>query len=329
MPSDESPYRLIPRLVKTLQALQRQPATARKLCEMIALDDQPPGESDQRRAIRDIQALRQLGFQIEESDKKPATFTLRSWPMPPLSDEEVRALALIRETFGGLVPHAGAMQQLLARLTASLPDQQRRVYLRPPALRVPLRTAIDYGPYEKLMLWLEERINHRHQIAFDYQSVASKSVVRHDPLDPYEIEYFHNHFYLIAYSYRWGHTQEFRIDRIVENENSPKQLPTLIPGPRQPRRITFTYRLPARFVEHGVSERFNILGCSIKDEPDGEWAYIKAQGRSDFWIIRTLLAYGENAVIVEPAQLKEKYVQTLKRMLAANEQTFSNQGESV
>ncbi|HEY7348052.1 MAG TPA: WYL domain-containing protein [Ktedonobacterales bacterium] len=318
MSLNESPYALIPRLVKTLHLLQRQPTTARKLCETISPETQPAGASGLMRTIRDVRALRQLGFLIQESGK-PITFTLIGWPIPPFSNEELNTLALIRETFGAPVPHSGRIQQLLERLTASLPETQRRVYLRRPALRVPLHTAIDYRPYEKLILWLEESISNRHQIAFDYQSVTSQSVVRHDPLDPYEIEYFHNHFYLIAYSYRWGYTQEFRIDRIIENENSPQRLHTLIPGIKSRRLITFTYRLPARFVEHGVSERFIILDHSTKEEPNGEWAYITAQGRSDFWIIRTLLAYAENAVIVEPAWLKEKYLATLRAMLAANE----------
>jgi predicted DNA-binding transcriptional regulator YafY len=319
MPPDDSPYRLIPRLEKTLQALQRQPATANELCELISPGSRLASEADQTRTKRAVRALRQLGFQIEESGSKPIIFTLRGWSMPPWSNEDLHTLALIREAFGTSVPHAGAVQQLLERLTASLSEPQRRVYLRRPALHVPLRTAIDYRPYEKLILWLEESISNRHQLAFDYQSITSKSVIRHDPLDPYEIEYFHNHFYLIAYSYRWGFTQEFRIDRIIENEDSPRRLPTLIPGPRQRRLVTFTYRLPARFVEHGVSERFDILDSYIKEESDGEWAYITAQGRSDFWIIRTLLAYAENAIIVEPNWLKEKYLKTLRTMLAANE----------
>ena len=323
MPVNESPYALIPRLVKTLQALQQHtPATARELCKAISPDTVPAGESDQRRITRDIRALRELGFLIEERGR-PITFTLRGWPVPPFSNEELHTLALIREAFGALFPHSSAVQHLLERLTTSLPEPQRRVYLRRSALRVPLHTAIDYRPYEKMILWLEESITNRHQIALDYHSVTSKSLVRHDPLDPYEIEYFRNHFYLVAYSYRWGYTQEFRIDRIVENERSPQRLPTLIPGTRERRLVTFTYRLPARFVEHGVSERFTILDCSIKEEPDGEWAYIKAQGRSDFWIIRTLLAYAENAVIVAPDWLKEKYRNTLRTMLAVNEPALS------
>lgn len=318
MPVNESPYALIPRLVKTLRALQQHsPATARALCEAISAGA-PAGESDQRRITRDIRALRELGFQIEERGR-PIMFTLRGWPGPSFSNEELHTLALIREAFGTQFPHSSAVHQLLDRLTTSLSQPQRRIYQRRSALRVPLHTAIDYQPYEKLILWLEESITNRHQIAFDYHSVTSKAVVRHDPLDPYEIEYFHNHFYLVAYSYRWGYTQEFRIDRIVENERSPQRLPTLIPGMRERRLVTFTYRLPARFVEHGISERFTILDCTIKEETDGEWAYIKAQGRSDFWIIRTLLAYAENAVIVEPPWLREKYLETVRKMLTTNE----------
>lgn len=319
MSQNAAPYALIYRLAKILQVLRHQPATARKLCEILSPQVHPASEADLTRTIRDVRALRQLGFQIEESSSKPITFTLRGWPMPPLSNEDLHTLALIREAFGTSVPHAGAVQQLLERLTASLPEQQRRLYLRRPALRAPLHTAIDYRPYEKLILWLEESIANRHQLAFDYQSTTSSSVIHHERLDPDEIEYFHNHFYLIAYSYRWGHMQEFRIDRIIENENSPRRLPTLAPAPRHRRLLTFTYRLPARFVEHGVSERFDILGSSIKAEADGEWAYIRAQGRSDFWIIRTLLAYAENVVVVEPPWLREKYLQTLRKMLAANE----------
>ena len=314
--SDES-YELINRLAALLNILQRGPATARRICEALGRNHSAATESDLRRTIRDIRALQHLGFQIEERGK-PITFTFRGYPQLAFNQEELQTLALIREAFANLSPHADDVQHLLERLTGTLSEHQRAIYQRPPALRLPLRTAIDYRPYARVIDQFERAIAQRQQIAFDYHPLAAPGVVRHERLDPYELEYLRNHFYLVAYSYRSNYVQEFRIDRIVESECSPEYLHTLAPPRRKRKSITFTYRLPARFVEHGVSERFEILDCQIKMDQDRDYAHIQARWWSDFWIIRTLLAYAENVVIIEPAWLKEKYVKTLREMLEAN-----------
>jgi predicted DNA-binding transcriptional regulator YafY len=311
--SDES-YGVIERLAATLALLQRGPATARKIVEEREHHRRLATEGDLRRTARDIAALQRLGFQIERHSK-PIVYTLRGYPPPPFSAEELQTLALIRDAFVNLSSHAEAVQHLLSRLTDSLSEQQRATYNKRPAFRLPLHTAIDYRPYDKVIRLLEHAIAQRQQIAFDYHPLAGPGIVHHERLDPYEIEYLRNHFYLIAYSYRSLYVQEFRIDRIVQNERSPENLHTQAPPKRKRKLIPFTYRLPARFIEHGVSERFEILGYEKKQEPDGEWAYIRAQWWSDFWIIRTLLAYAENVVIIEPTWLKEIYIQTVEDML--------------
>src|SRR5215467_5252468 len=99
MSQDAAPYAFIPRLAKILQVLRNQPATARQPCETLSPGVRPASEADVTRTIRDVRALRQLGFQIGESGK-PITFTLRDWPPPPFSNEELQTLALIREAFG-------------------------------------------------------------------------------------------------------------------------------------------------------------------------------------------------------------------------------------
>jgi predicted DNA-binding transcriptional regulator YafY len=193
-PTDTLSYDLVERLVQTLEILRQGPATARQISEMLAPDSVPATESEVRRTLRDMRALERLGFQIEERGK-PIRFTLRGGTTPSFDDEEVQTLALIRETFSEGYPHSDAVQRLLERMTAALSDHQRRIYTRRPTLRLPLRTAVDYRPYDHLIRWLEDRITKRQQIAFDYRPLSTSSIVRYDRLDPYEIEYFHNHFY--------------------------------------------------------------------------------------------------------------------------------------
>ncbi|GIV97912.1 MAG: hypothetical protein KatS3mg057_2569 [Herpetosiphonaceae bacterium] len=306
----DSDYAVIPRLAETLAVLRAGPATVRQIFEALVPGAGPPTESQARKIRRDIRALQALGFEIEESGR-PIMFRLRGGLAPTFDLDDLRALALIREAFRKTHPNSGMIQQLLNRLTQGLSPKQRAIYERRPAVRINLRAAIDYSPYEPLMRRLEELIAKGRQIALDYKPLSATEPMRHPRLDPYEIEFFHNHYYLRAYSYRVGHEIEFRIDRIVENERSPELLPSVVQPERRRKPIRFVYRLPARFVEHGVSERFNILDCRIEDE----WAYIQAEGRSDFWIIRTLLAYAENVVLVEPEWLRQKFLEKVRRML--------------
>jgi predicted DNA-binding transcriptional regulator YafY len=215
-------------------------------------------------------------------------------------------------------PLAPIIQRLLTGLTNQLPVQQQARWRRRPALRVSLAPAIDYSAHSELLRWLDTAITDRSQIRFQYRPRGSHTPVLHERLDPYDLEYTDRHFFLLAYSHATGSVLTFRLDRIVVDPSlpSPDRLPNRQAPRREPRPIRFIYRLPATFTEGGVSERFTTL--AVRHE--GEHVFVDASDPSPFRIMRTLLGYGEHAVLVDgPPALVE-------RMRAAVGQMATNYG---
>jgi predicted DNA-binding transcriptional regulator YafY len=190
-------------------------------------------------------------------------------------------------------------------LTGHLSDSQRALWQRQPALRAPLDPAIDYRDCAELIRWLEAAINQRRQITFLYRARGQSEPIWHERLDPYEIEYTDRHFYLVAFNYRYGSILLFRIDRIVQDpqQDSPHLLHSRQQQRRKQKPIVFTYRLPVSFVDGGVSERFTILSVTTDDQ----YAIIQASDTSEFRIVRTLLGYGEHALLLDgpPSLMKQ------------------------
>ncbi len=213
------------------------------------------------------------------------------------ADEDVQTLAYIRDVFADKHPFAASVAKLLARMTDQLSDEQRAIWQRRPALRAPLNPAIDYSPCDDLIRWLEAAILQGQQIAFLYHARGMEQIILHERLDPYEIEYTDRHFYLSAFSYRYGSILLFRVDRIIQDQS--RESPRLLRSRQQPRRerrpISFTYRLPASFAAGGVSERFVIHDVQV----DEQFVTVHASDTSEFRIIRTLLGYGEQAMLLD------------------------------
>jgi predicted DNA-binding transcriptional regulator YafY len=68
--------------------------------------------------------------------------------------------------------------------------------------------------------------------------------------------------------------------------------------------ITFRYRLAAVLAQGEISQRF-MNQRIIERLPSGD-VIIEAEGRSEFFIRRTLLRYAGNAELLEPAWLREQ-----------------------
>lgn len=273
--------------------------------------DYADDNNGKRQLRRDLKNLEALGYTIKRH-QRPLRWSLDS-NTHLLSDEDVQVLIHIREAFSEKHPLAPSIAQLLKQLTNQLSDQQRLVWQRQPTLRAPLNPAIDYHDCADLIRFLESAISQRRQITFLYRARGQSGSMRHERLDPYEIEYTDRHFYLVAFNYRYGSILLFRIDRIVQDKQQDS--PRMLNSSQQPRRrqkpIVFTYRLPASFADGGVSERFTILSSKI----DQQYVTVEASDTSEFRIVRTLLGYGEHAVLLDgPPSLLERMRGAVKLM---------------
>lgn len=265
--------------------------------------DYTDDKNGKRQFRRDLKNLAALGYSIKRH-LRPLRWSIDAGTHL-LSDEDIHALVHIREAFTHNHPLGSHIARLLSRLTRDLSAEQRRLWQQQPVLRAQLNPAIDYSDCTACIQFLEAAITQRRQITFLYHARGRDVPLRHERLDPYEIEYTDRHFYLLAFSYRYGSILPFRIDRIVQDKQQDS--PLILPGRQQLRRkqkpIVFTYRLPASFADGGVSERFTILSTRL----DARYVTVEASDTSEFRIVRTLLGYGEHARLLDgPPTLLER-----------------------
>jgi predicted DNA-binding transcriptional regulator YafY len=282
--------------------------------ELLArLQDAYPRTASARPMVdRDIKRLADLGVVIEISRTRPPIYTLRGGA-PAFDAADLRSLALIRDTFGDRHPQAAQIRALLERLTSRLDEAARRSYQRRQALHAPVQPAIDYTPYAALIARLEAACSTRQMLCFRYRSSTGRLTL-HRRVEPYDIEFYERHFYLVAYSHNSRQIHDFRIDRIQDDE-SLKLLQRLPPGMEHSRTpVVFRYRLAAALARGEISQRFENQRI-VERSPNGD-AIVEAEGRSDFFIIQALLRYRANAELLEPAWLREKMAAEVRRLAA-------------
>lgn len=297
-PSQPKTTRLVVRLHALLETLREQPLELPDLIAHLGAA-YPTGDSARRMIHRDLVHLAALGIVIER-DTDSARYRLNGG-LPVFSPGELRTLALFRDTFDSRHPQAAQVTALLDRLTTGLTLRERRDYDRRAAHRAPVRPAIDYTPYAELIERLEHAIAVRQPIRFRYRPSSGHERL-HSYVEPYEIEFYDRHFYLVGYTTLSHQILDFRVDRIQELAGHDQRLP---PGTERPRPlVTFRYRLAALLAQGELSQRFEEQRV-IERLPNGD-VIVEAKGRSDFFIIQTLLRYRSNAELLWPPELRAK-----------------------
>lgn len=267
----------------------------------------PTPASARRMLRRDLETLALLGVHIERSNTRPPMYTLHGL-QPQFSPEELRALALVRDTFGSRHPQAATIHALLARLTEQISPEARQLYERRQTSNAPVQPALDYTPYASRIMRLEQAISASELLCLHYRNTQGK-MTRHPRIEPYDIEFYERHFYLVAYSQTQRQTYDLRIDRIEQIE-SVMHMP---PGTaHSPALIRFRYRLAATLTRSGVSQRFTQQRV-VETLPNGD-VIIEAEARNAFFIIQTLLRYRANAELLEPAELREQMIQAVREL---------------
>ena len=307
MPSDASLTRLLLRLSSLLSALRAGPLPRADLLERLG-DIYPRSASARPMLDRDVRYLAELGIVITISRTRPPVYTLHGGT-PIFDADDVRALALIRDTFGDRHPESAAVRALLDALTAGLDGEQQGEYARRQASRAPLQPAIDYTRHAVTIARLEQAISRREIVGFRYTN--SQGLDGAHEVEPYEIEYYERHFYLVAYHLATRQLLDYRIDRVA-GIRTLRSLPPHLSRTRARPAIAFRYRLAAALARGEISPRFeNPRG--VERLPNGD-AIVEAEGRSDFFIVQALLRYRANAELLEPAWLREKMIEEVRRL---------------
>lgn len=291
--------RLIVRLQALLEVLRDGPLSLSELIARLGAA-YPSGDSARRMLDRDCRHLAALGIIVERS--AGPVYSLRGG-LPCYAASELRTLALIRDSFDARHPQASQISELLIHLTAALTERERNAYAARTARRAPIRPAIDYAPFADTIACLEHAIAVGQPVGFRYRPIG-KPERHHALVEPYEIEFYDRHFYLVGYSALSRRINDFRLDRIRELSGHDQRRP---PGLARTRPlVTFRYRLAAELSRGELSQRFEAQ--RVVERLENGDVIIEAEGRSDFFIIQTLLRYRANAELLWPDWLRAQMV---------------------
>jgi predicted DNA-binding transcriptional regulator YafY len=275
---------------------------------------------------RDLENLRnQLGATIKWDPKVNIYRLIDIGPLGglDLSDEALRGLALLLDTFG---PENGASEivhPLLSEVLSVLPlDRRRDLERTSSALRLDLRR-LDSRKISPIVWEKVHRAATRRQVLrFQYLSPRHEQpIARTHTVEPYSFRFHRGHYELRAYCRHWANRQgreryeagwfRYRLDRILAEgiEILPEKLP---PGQRQRRMIRIRYRISPKLVAGGISRHFEEMDVG---EPNAE-GWVEVTGKTDdlFEAQRVFLGYGEHCVVLEPLDLVRKMKGVVQEM---------------
>lgn len=314
LPREYVPSLHLMRLLELIKLLSVQPLSAREIVERLQ-QHYASGASGERRVRADIRQLREWDFHIE-ARRNPQRYVITFNPLAmPLDDEQIDTLATLRDGFGSSPILSNSINQLLALLTANLTNEQRQRYHQPVPLRLALTPAANYDTARPLLHPLIGAIRARRQVQFAYRSLEQRDAPLLHTVDPYTVEFYQQHIYLVAYSHSIHQLTDFRLDQIVPE--SFQSLPTLRYREHDLYPYYFRYRLSAKLARRGISERFHDQQV-VRHFADGS-VEVAARARSQFYALRGLLRYATSATATFPEELVSEMKATLDAMRAQYE----------
>ena len=310
-------------------------------------DDDPKVKASSQRAGRmlgrDLQFLKKMGYQIEESRADNVTrYSLVKGTGPGgtflLNQSELDALVLLHALFADPTkyaqidathplpaqpprnPFAEEILLLIERLAATLSAEQKKYFdrwARKPYVYFNMDTVTDYLPHRITIDVIVKAVSRRQQIRFEYASLLRQKIL-HEHIDPYYIVHQDGHLYLIGYSHKTNSFLEFRIDRI--EAESVKMEPDMIDGERRRRPVEFSYWIDGSIAKSGLSQRWLTHTVEREEayiDEDGKQRrriLVRAKAYNEWRIIQQMHKYGDKAELVSPPELRERMRKEVERM---------------
>lgn len=174
-------------------------------------------------------------------------------------------------------------------------------------------------------IWEEKKISFRY---FDYDLKKQKKYRDGQRVcSPYALTWNDERYYLIAYYEKYDSISNFRIDRMESVEileepikEKPKNFSvaeymnssfSMFSGESQEVRL--------RFHESLINPVIDRFGKDITVVPDNDHFTIRVKVKAEPPFFAWLFQFGNKAQIVEPSELKDKYIEQLKSVLAIME----------
>jgi len=282
-----------------------------------------------RQVYRDIECLKQASVPIY-SDKNGFSL-MPDFYMPKISLETPEILTLlilcssIKAQKG--TPYCELLTSACDKIVNALPDGLKKVFLSPDydvMVDFGLDTKVDYKKIEDMFSLIYEASIAKKQLLISYYGIDTKNTTER-VVDPYAFKLNFGIWYMIGFCHLRGETRTFRIDRIRQAQvqsgssfNIPENFNIddyfrgswgIITGPEYKVKLKFSASI-ADF----ISECSWHPSQKLSKNRDGSLgAEFDVDGLSEIktWV----MGFGENVEVLEPAQLREDIIKTLRKTL--------------
>lgn len=298
------------RLIGILSVLlQREQVTAFELAEKF--------EVSHRTILRDMDALccagipivtekgRNGGIRIMEGYKLDKTVLLQS------EMQAILAGLQSLDSISGTHRYRQLMEKLSVSTAKTIPAEH-------PVL-IDL-SAWDSGAISQKIEQIQSAMEQNHKISFSYSAPSGTTSRK---IEPYHLIFQWGHWYVWGYCYLRQDYRLFKLTRITDLQIEPEQraarsVPAYTPDPMPPEEpaVPVLVRFSAA-VKWRVMDDFGTE--ALQTEPDGSllvsvcWQDLQALD----W---RLLAYGEQAEILAPSEVRADFAETLRKILQKYEE---------
>jgi len=304
-----------------------RPARVSRLLEMVSLLQSRPGWKAETLARRfgvsttriysDIRALREAGVPVRRAARGYAIDPSFFLPSVRLTPREVLTLLFPQEVFTGAQADHEVFQAARAKLLSLLPEPLRESARK-------LLESTDVRP--RVFQHLRQAVAERRRVSLLYSGRKSDEL-RRIQVDPYALAFRRHAWYLVGMSAAHGEVRKFRVSRIAAVEDTPLHFTV----PRdfnledhfngawfvfegEPREVAIKF---SPSVARLIRDRALHREHSIQTLSDGTVIY-RAVVRNLDEVAWWLVQYGEEAVVLEPPELREKVIRLAAGVLRAN-----------
>lgn len=231
-----------------------------------------------------------------------------------LSLEALSSLAFLKDSFTTSVEIQKVIRPLLDWVEQAIPPEQMRQMTHQQApIHLNIQHISEGEIHPEVWRKLIYAIKQRRIIAFYYASpFHEKNEARRHTVEPYEHYYRGGHFYLKAYCLRWvapnGYedgrfwANPYRLDHILPDDL--ELLGTFVTRQQQQPIQQIRYKVSPRIVRGGISRYFPDM--EVGDPDEFGWVEVTARTDNEFEAFRTLLAYADQCVVLDPPSLLER-----------------------
>ena len=272
-------------------------------------------EAKDRMFERDKDDLRSLGITIELGTFDPLFEDEAGYRIKPESYE--LQLKNLDATSIALLSQAGKMwrEAALGQSAQSGLRKLRSIGINSDVESVIELTTTSYGAPEQLSD-LIEAITSRQVVSFEYLNTELSSEVRR--VNPYRLSNSLGFWYLIAWDIEKSALRTFRLDRFnssvtTSGKSGAFEVDIALLDSHE---ITQMGETSSAVVLVRKGKAPSLRNEGTISEHDSEWDRVDLQYQSSKQLLREVLWAGENAIILEPQELRDELIDSLKALVA-------------